>query len=324
MSRAVPANENGRRHEILRDRAAMLAAARRFFAERDVVEVDCPSITTFPPIDAHIDVMRVHDGVGQPRYLHTSPEYAMKRLLSGGLSDIYQLGHVYRAGEAGDRHNPEFTMAEWYRCGFSLDEMAAETAAFAMLFLGEQPYRTLSYRAAFQEYAGIDYACASADELRSYLATREATPSPVLESGGIDELLNIIMGTVVEPHLGCGEITAIVDYPATQCALAETAVVDGVTVARRFELYSRGHELANGYYELRDAAEQRRRFAVSNTQRTLFGKEPLPVDEYFLEALAHGGLPVCSGVAVGFDRLMMLRHGTACIRDVLPFSWDDA
>jgi lysyl-tRNA synthetase class 2 len=307
----------------LRDRAAMLEAVRRFFSARAVLEVDCPACTVFPAVDAHIDLFKVcgADNTAN-RYLHSSPEYGMKRLLAAGSGDIYQLSHVFRVDEQSERHNPEFTMVEWYRCGFSLDEMIAETAALAILFCGELSCRTISYRAALRHYAGIDYAHASNSDLVRCLEKHGIEPSADLREETTDNLLNLLLGTTVEPYLGHDELTFIVDYPVTQGALAQTTWSEGIPVARRFELYYKGIELANGYQELQDAEEQRQRFAVANEERVRLGKEPLPVDEYLLKDLAQ--LPACCGVAVGFDRLMMVRQGATAICEVLPFVWDEA
>ncbi len=300
----------------LKDRAQMLAAARAFFSARGVLEVDVPIMGRGAAIDVNIDLIPAIYSKTDRYYLHSSPEYGMKRLLAEGMGDIYQLSHVFRDGETGSRHNPEFTMAEWYRIGISFEEMAAETVDFARLFLGDLPSDTISYREAIQRYTGIDYVKATDDDLRRYLATlgtedREADR---------DALLNYIIGIAVEPHLGQDSLTVLAYYPATQAALAMIQQRGDEPVAERFELYHRGVELANGYHELTDPAEQRRRFFQDNEERAAKGKERLPIDERFLEALQRG-LPDCCGVAVGFDRLMMLRHQAVSLSDVIPFAW---
>ena len=299
----------------------MLAKARIFFSQRNVLEVDCPLITQAASVDAHIDLIEV-DGGSETRYLHSSPEYGMKRLLADGIGDIYQLAHVFRKGEISGKHNPEFTMAEWYRLGISFEQMMMETADFVRLFIGDLPLKILSYRDAFKEFLGIDYLTSTMTELLEVLRSHDIIPYPGVEEEGKDAILNLILGSLIEPHLGKGEICALAYYPSSQAALAKTALRDDEKVAERFELYYQGIELANGYHELADAKEQRERLIESNQHRIQLGKSPLPIDEHFLKALEKG-LPECCGVAVGFDRLMMLRHKQE-IGEVIPFAWDIA
>lgn len=307
----------------LRDRAAMLGVSRRFFQELGVLEVDTPACTAQACVDANIDLFCVIDGRGNTRYLHSSPEYGMKRLLTEGIGDIYQISHVFRNGEKGQRHNPEFTMTEWYRCNIDLETMIAETAAYIGLFLGELPLETLTYRAALHAYAGIDYTHASAEDLVRCLHSHKIDVPESIIRDGVDALLNLLMGTVVEKHLGIRQLTAITDYPASQCALAEIEISDGIGVSKRFEIYYEGNELANGYQEEKNAYELRARFNRANIERNAQGKPVLPLDEQFLLAMENG-LPPCCGVAVGFDRLMMLRHETTNIQDIIPYFWDEA
>lgn len=307
--------------ERLRDRSHLLTKSRLFFAERQVLEVDCPAITKAASIDAHIDLIAVCQE-SHKRYLHSSPEYGMKRLLSEGSGDIYQLSHVFRDGEYSDKHNPEFMMAEWYRLNYTFEEMIHETAEFIRLFLGNIPLHIISYREAFQKYVRIDYLHASIPDLLHCLQAHEIIPYPGIEAEGKDALLNLILGTLIEPHLGQNELCALAYYPASQAALAKTHQRDEELVAERFEIYFKGLELANGYHELVDASEQRKRLIESNFHRQQLGKETLPLDEHFLKALKNG-LPDCCGVAVGFDRLMMLRHSQP-ISEVIPFPWNNA
>lgn len=307
--------------DILRDRGHMLAKARSFFESRNVLEVDCPAINHAAPVDAHIDLITVHNGQNQS-YLHSSPEYGMKRLLADGIGDIYQLSHVFRSGEHTQKHNPEFTMTEWYRIGFSFTDIIEETADFIRLFLGDLPLNILSYRDAFLNYAKIDYVNASTCELIDCLFSHDITPYPGVEHEGKDALLNLILGTIIEPQLGQNELLALAYYPASQAALAKTCIRGDEIAAERFEIYYQGIELANGYHELADAKEQRQRFIDANLHRQQLGKETLPIDEHFLQALEKG-IPDCCGVAVGFDRLMMLRHHKD-IHEVIPFDWNIA
>lgn len=304
---------------ILQDRSAMFAKARKFFVERNVCEVDCPLITAAASVDSHIDLIPAHpvDGV---RYLFSSPEYGMKRLLSEGMGDIYQLSHVFRNGECGAKHNPEFTMAEWYRKGITFAEMIQETVDFIRLFVGDLPTTTITYREAFQRFAGFDYLTITEPELIAYLQSQGITP---YSSEDKEALLNLVLGTVIEPHLGQDNLCVLAYYPASQAALAQTRWHGDEEVGERFEVYYRGVELANGYHELADAAEQHRRLIQANEMRIAMGKDPLPIDMHFIEALKKG-LPDCCGVAVGFDRLMMLRHNATHIAQVIPFSWKDA
>lgn len=239
-----------------------------------------------------------------------------------GIGDIYQLSHVFREGEKSDKHNPEFTMAEWYRCGLAFEEMIEETAAFIRLSLGDLPCRKLTYREAFNEFANIDYLYATNTQLIDCLHTHGITPYREIETEGKDALLNLILGTLIEPQLGQEGLCALAYYPSTQAALAKTCQRGDEIAAERFEIYYKGLELANGYHELADAAEQRHRLIEANAHRKQMGKNQLPIDEKFLDAL-NQGLPDCCGVAVGFDRLMMLRHN-ADISMVIPFTWNDA
>lgn len=305
----------------LRDRAHMLATARIFFHQRNILEVDCPLITQAASIDAHIDLIPVKDGHGW-RYLHTSPEYCMKRLIADGIGDTYQLGHVFRQGEISRKHNPEFTMAEWYRLNFSFEEIIAETLDFIRLFLGNLPQNILSYRDVLKKYAGIDYVQASNQELFDYLVAKEIIPYSGIEEEGKDALLNLILGSLIEPQLGQNELFVLAYYPSSQAALAKTCQRSDELAAERFEVYYNGIELANGYHELADAKEQRVRLKDANAFRQRLGKEVLPIDEKFLHALEKG-FPDCCGVAVGFDRLMMLRRQTQAISEVIPFDWSE-
>jgi len=283
------------KRDVLFERAAMFAQVRAFFSSRDVLEVDVPLLYRGAPIDTHIDLIEANCG-GERAFLHSSPEFGMKRLLSEGVGDCFQLSHVFRNHESGSRHNPEFTMIEWYRLGFSLEELMQETAALVRTFLPEitQDIEILSYQGAFERHLG--YFPQTIEERDYHFAFS------------------------IEPHLGQKCLTFLTDYPPEQAALARTRVKEGGVVAERFELFYQGVELANGYHELCDPVEQRRRFEEENNARVAHGKESYPIDEEFLEALERG-LPDCSGVALGFDRLMMLRCKTEQIEDVLPFIW---
>lgn len=308
---------------ILRDRAYMLERARLFFKERDVLEVDCPMLTSGASVDVHIDLIPATFANQEIRYLHSSPEYGMKRLLADGIGDIYQLSHVFRDGECGHKHNPEFMMAEWYRLGISFQEMIYETFQFIKLFLGPLPTSIISYREAFLTYTDIDYLHTTQEELLDFLDRKGIEVYPEIIHEGKDALLNLILGTLIEPYLGKNELCALAYYPSSQAALARTELRGDEHVAERFEIYYQGMELCNGYHELTNSQEQRQRFILANQERTNLGKKPLPIDEFFLTALKKG-LPDCCGVAVGFDRLMMLRHKAKNISEVISFGWHTA
>ncbi len=304
----------------LKDRAFLLEKVRSFFSSKNILEVDTPLLSHSSPIDEHIDIMQV-DLNGSTGYLHTSPEYAMKRLLALGIGDIYQLGHVFRLGEIGRRHNPEFTMIEWYRVGMSFPAFIEETLDLMKLFLGPLPSSYISYREALKTYAGIDYVKASAQDLLE-CASSHGIDLSSSSDWSKESLLDLLVGTLVEPHLGKDNLLVLMDYPASQAALAKTEVKDDEVVAKRFEVYYQGVELANGYLELTDSEEQRRRFVESNEKRKKLGKESLPIDEHLLLALKQG-IPECCGVAVGFDRLVMLRNKTKDISEILSFGWSE-
>lgn len=299
----------------------MLRQSRAFFAERDVMEVDCPALSRTAPLDLHIDVMKVCGKQGLLGYLHTSPEYGMKRLLAQGIGDIYQISHVFREGEIGPLHNPEFTMVEWYRCGFSFEQMIAETLHYIRLFLGDLSEACVSYQEVLHRYVGVDENKMTAADLFALAKEKGVCVTDEAASWDKDTWLQLLVSLFVEPHLGQEELSVITHFPATQAALAKTIAREGVEVACRFEVYFNGIELANGYHELSDSAEQQRRFEKTSQDRARAGKDPLPIDEKFLSAL--GQLPDCCGVAVGFDRLMLLRHRQPTLQSVLPFTWHE-
>ena len=290
----------------LKNRARMLEQARFFFKQRGILEVDCGALVKRAPIDANIDVISAFVSSSEQGFLHTSPEYAMKRLLSLGCGDIYFLGHVFRKGEIGRLHNPEFTMAEWYRIDLSFEKMIQETCEFLSLFLGPLPIRSLSYRNAFLQYAGIDY-------------TKDSLPQ-VNPSWTKVETLHYILSHQIEPFLGAEELTILTDYPPYEAALACVVEKNGESVAERFEIYHNGVELANGYHELSDANELRRRFEKENEERKRRNQEPYLLDNDFLSSLENN-FPNCCGVSVGFDRALMLQQKANSLSQVLPFAW---
>ena len=307
---------------ILRDRARMLAAARLFFHERNIIEVDTPALSRTGSVDQHIDLIPCTYNQNELFFLFSSPEYGMKRLLSEGIGDCYQLSHVFRDGEQGRLHRPEFMLCEWYRCGVSYEAFIEETLDFLRLFLKDLPASTLSYREAFETYAKIDPFSASDEELLTCLDDHSIPLySGVIEEGR-DATLNLLLAHCIEPNLGQEGFTALTDYPASQAALAQVKERDYGLVAERFEIYRQGIELTNGYHELSDPLEQRQRLEAANHERVQAGKPEIPIDEAFLKALELG-LPDCCGVAVGIDRLMLLRHKAEDLASVLPIDPTD-
>lgn len=304
------ANDPKIQADILRDRAYMLDQSRRFFSKRNILEVDCGALVKRAPIDSNIDVISASVSTTQTAFLHTSPEYAMKRLLSTGIGDIFFLGHVFRQGEIGRLHNPEFTMAEWYRIGLSFSQIIEETSDYLTLFLGNLPTRIIGYREAFEKYANINYA---KDPLTHLLPAQSSHWSRT-------EGLHYILSHIIEPHLGKNELTVLTDYPPYEAALACLIEKEGEQVAERFEIYHNGVELANGYHELADPQELKRRFTEENKQRAKRNQEIYTLDEEFLSALENG-FPDCCGVSVGFDRAFMLRRKAPSLASILPFSW---
>ena len=286
----------------------MLARARAFFQERDILEIDCNAMVKRPPIDSNIECIRVDQ---DSSFLHTSPEYALKRLLAEGIGDCYFLGHVFRKGEIGSLHNPEFTMAEWYRVGLSFEEMIQESAAFLFLFFGEKKIETLSFRKAFETYIGIDYKKEPLENLQRLTQSSWDRPT----------CLQSLLTEEIEPKLGRGKLSALIEYPPEEAALACVEERGGELVAMRFEIYYEGVELCNGYKELADPSEIANRFEKINLERLTANLPPYPLDEKFLLSLQK--LPPCCGVALGFDRAMMLRHKVAALSQVLPFAWSE-
>jgi elongation factor P--(R)-beta-lysine ligase len=308
--------------EMLQLRAALLARTRGFFAARGVLEVDTPIVVNAPVTDVHIHSAQVRFEAGDPFFLHTSPEYAMKRLLAAGSGDIYQICHVVRAFERGRLHNAEFTLIEWYRLDFSLDALMSEVEALVRELLGSpRAYpaaERVSYREAFMHALALDPFTAPMAQLEEQ-ARRAGFDGVAADR---DELLELLMGTVVGPQLGQGGLTFVYAYPASQAALARLDPADP-RAAQRFELYGNGIELANGFHELASAREQRDRFERDLAQRRRLGLPVAALDERLLAAL-EAGLPDCSGVALGFDRTLMLAAGAERIDSVLPFPTERA
>lgn len=309
--------------DTLRLRAALLAKVRAFFAARGVLEVETPALSAATVTDLHLASLETRcraEAAGERTlYLQTSPEFAMKRLLAAGSGPIYQLARVFRDGEAGRRHNPEFTLLEWYRPGLDHHGLMDEMDAFLADLLGAAPAERLSYADLYGARLGIDPHAASAPDLAA--AARAAGVSDALDLDR-DGWLDLLLSVVLEPGLGRGRPTFLYDFPASQAALARVRP-GPPPVAERFEVYVEGVELANGFHELTDAVEQRRRFERDLERRSERGLPAVPVDERLLDALA-SGLPPSAGVALGFDRLVMLAGGATSLFEVLAFPIDRA
>ncbi|MEM9554287.1 MAG: EF-P lysine aminoacylase EpmA [Acidobacteriota bacterium] len=318
----------------LRRRAALLARLRAFFAARGVLEVETPLLAASTVPDLHLASVRCRlELPGAPSgrgdlFLQTSPEAHMKRLLAAGSGPIYQICRVVRDGEAGRRHNPEFTMLEWYRPAFDHHALMDEMDALLADVLGAVPAERLTVAAAFAR-VGVDPHRDDLDALRRRAAAL-GLDAPSLDDR--DDLLHLILSHTVEPDLGRGNgdtvrPTFLYDYPASQAALARVRPADPArdtpAVAERFEVYIDGVELANGFHELTDAAEQRRRFEADRAERARRGLPVPPLDEHLLAALEHG-LPPSAGVALGVDRLVLVAAGGGALADVLAFPIDRA
>jgi lysyl-tRNA synthetase class 2 len=302
-------------------RAQMLRAAREYFTATRTLEVETPTLARAAVTDVHLASVAAV-ACREQRYLHTSPEYAMKRLLAAGSGDIWQIARVYRDEETGRWHNPEFTMIEWYRVGVDHHELMndVERLIAAMLppSVAFDRSERMTYRDAVQLHSGVDPLVDSTEMLCAALANADIDIPSGIENER-DALLDLLMSVVVGPRLGQERLTFIYDYPASQAALAR---VRG-PVASRFEAYWRGVELANGFHELADATEQRRRFEQDLALRKAKGLSMPPIDEHFLGALEHG-IPECSGVALGFDRLVMCVVGATHIEEVIAFPFGNA
>ncbi len=328
------------RRARLEQRTRLVVAARSFFAERGYVEVDTPGLQVSPGLEPHLQAFatELHDpncNTRLQRYLHTSPEFAMKKLLVAGMARIWQLAHVFRNGESGAAHHPEFTMLEWYRVGASYRDLMEEAAALVRTCQLAARVETLAWRGrsadarrewqrisvgeAFLEYCGIDL-LATVDDPANPEAERLAAAASgigIAPHRGDDweTLFFRIFLERIEPHLGVGAPTILYDYPVSMASLSRRSPVDP-RLAERFEVYVCGLELANAFGELTDPVEQRARFIADQARKQQLYGHTYPVDEDFLAALEQG-LPPCAGIALGFDRLVMLATGAVDIEDVL-------
>ena len=311
--------ERGATIDTLRLRAAMLDRVRAFFAARGVLEVETASLSPAAPTDPALESIAAHvERLGGARYLHTSPEFAMKRLLADGIGDIYQLCRVYRDGEIGRWHQPEFTMLEWYRLAFDDAQLMDEVEALVRAVVGgraaEWPALRVTYRDAFEQALGVD-PLVEPDAVEARLRERGIDVPAGLD---VDGVLDLALAAAVLPSLPAEKWIFVHDYPANQAALARLKP-GAPQVAARFELFAEGLELANGWAELTDAKEQRRRFDADQAVRQRRGLPVRPIDDAFLAALERG-LPDCAGVALGFDRLVAVAAGLSSVAATVAFA----
>lgn len=296
----------------LKLRATILAKIREFFLTRNVLEVETPllypSSATDPYIESFSTTYR-----NQTLYLQTSPEFPMKRMLCAGSSDIYEISKVFRKDESGKKHNPEFTLLEWYRVGFDHHQLIQDVDELLQFILQTKPADKISYQQIFIDNVNLDPFVANINELQNCAAQHNLQ---LPEKTDKDDLLNLLLTHLIEPNVGTEKPIFIYDYPASQAALAKIRH-DTPSVAERFEVYFQGLELANGYHELTDANEQRRRFESDNKKRQSLNLPTVAIDEKLLSAMADLGLPDCAGVALGVDRLIMLAAGTNDIREII-------
>jgi len=326
--------------EKLKARAELYAQVRAFFYRRKVLEVETPLLSISTATDPHLESICAQvkiqmDQTAQNYFLHTSPEFPMKRLLASGSGPIYQICKTFRNGETGARHNPEFTMLEWYRPGFSLDDLMSEVESLiyetlAPKFTLSHRIEKLTYRESFQRYLSIDpFEIADAD-LAHHARKLTGYAGPDMAR---DDYLNLLLSICIEPQLGKAADKGnknqlnpvfLYEYPPSQASLAQVSISkEGIFVAQRFELYIDGLELANGYFELTDPKEQVHRFENDNIERLNLGLPKIPMDNNLITAL-EAGLPACAGVALGLDRLLMVKEQAQSISEVLAFPIDRA
>ena len=298
---------------VLNLRAEVNAQIRAFFQTRNVVEVETPILNRYAVTDLHIDSMVV----GNSKFLHTSPEYAMKRLLAFHECDIYQLCKVFRANESGSQHSNEFTMLEWYRVAWTYKDLMKEVAELVTTlvsnYLGPFDVSYISYKQAFKKYAAIDIQTAGQADYLQVCGDYSIKLNSTLNT---DQYQDLVLDQIIIPKLEKQHMTFVYDFPAEQAALAK---INDKYCAERFELYFGGLELANGFQELTDGQEQLLRFEEDNRQRILADKKAIEVDVEFIAAL-EAGLPESAGVALGIDRLLMVMLGAKDIKNVLSLS----
>lgn len=314
------------RLERLHLRATTYARIRAFFAERGVTEVETPILSAAANTDPNIQSFGTrftgHVDAGSPeRWMRTSPEFPLKRLLAEGLGDCYELGRVFRDGEAGGRHNPEFTMLEWYRVGWNHSRLAREVIDLLehLMLLAGRTFDVLEteYASLYRDLLGVDVFADPVERLQAALGDVTVNGDGL----GRDDWLDLLMTHRIQPDFPRDRITVIYDYPASQCALAKIRAGEP-PVAERFEAYLGRYEVANGYHELNDAKEQRERFERDNAVRRERGLREMPIDERLLAVL--DCMPACAGVALGVERLLMVLADTDAIADVMAYPFAEA
>ncbi|HIP76290.1 MAG TPA: elongation factor P--(R)-beta-lysine ligase [Psychromonas hadalis] len=315
----------------LHRRAKIIQAIRHFFIDRGLLEVETPALSQSGVTDIHLSCFKTHfvgadidakniTSQGVPLYLQTSPEFHMKRLLSAGIGSIFQIAKAFRNEESGRYHNPEFTLLEWYQVGFDHHQLMAEMDELLQLILKTESAHVCTYQDAFIEVLKVDPLADSLDALKK--AGAPLNLGGVLENeDDRDTILQLLFCFAIEPMIANDRPCFIVNFPASQAALARISKQDN-RVAERFEVYYKGIELANGFHELSDPKEQLSRFEEDNRQRVQRGLETMPIDKRFISSLPH--LPDCSGVALGIDRLVMLATNSEHIEQVLSFKVSNA
>ncbi len=302
---------------VLQQRALLNKLIRQFFSERHVLEIDVPVLSPFGTTDLFIESLRTEIN-SKPYYLQTSPEFFLKRFLAENHQDIYYLGKAFRQGELGRRHQPEFTMLEWYRIGYDEQDLMVEVSLLLQQTLPELAWHKQSYGSVFEQYTGLNPHTAELGELQDY-SYQQLDLGGEFTSEEKNVWLDLLFSHCVEPHLE--GIVGIYDYPRSQAALARVERGEcGEIVAKRFEVFVNGMELANGYFELADGKEQQQRFSQDQKHRAEKGLPSVPYDQLLVDALSQGDFPSCAGVALGVDRLLMLMLKLTDIRLVTSFS----
>lgn len=306
--------------DIIKKRAALYQKIRSFFAEKNVLEVETPLLCQHTVTDPHIESFAVPVQSNQSYYLQTSPEYAMKRLLAAGSGAIYQITKSFRIGESGRKHNPEFTMLEWYRPDFTHHDLMHEIDLFLQATIETKPADKISYKQLFLNHLKINPLAATTAALKKCIADHNIAID--IASLNHDTCLEVLLSHLIEPTLGCEKPLFLYDFPPSQAALSRIRQ-DDEPVAERFELYLHGTEIANGFHELTDATEQKNRFEKNQMTRMTHNQSVPAIDYFFIDAL-QSGLPPCSGVAIGLDRLLMHYIQSNTIQDVITFPFDRA
>lgn len=303
--------------KYIKARADLLSDIRNFFKEKNVLEVETPLLASTAATDPHLSVMAFGD-----KYLQTSPEYAMKRLLSEGSGCIYQICKAFRANESGKNHNSEFTMLEWYRLGFDYNDLMLEMADLLQLILGPLKIEKITYQDLFLKYLNFDPFDITLENLKNKIKNISNISNEIYNNFSKDDLLSIIFNEKIEPLLKNNKIWFVYNYPATQAMLAKTANYKNNIIAKRFEVYINSIELANGYEELSDSKDQEQRAVNDNLLRKKMNIPNIPIDYKLLKALDNG-FPECSGVALGIDRLLMLKTKANSIKELISFPSED-